>query len=84
MAAAAGDVAVAVANGREALAAREAFFEAGNPRIAEARAELGRALLLAGERDEGRRLLGEALPLLETWGLLHPDDRAALHAALRG
>lgn len=29
-------------------------------------------------------MLGEALPQLDGWGLLHPDDHAALEAAFAG
>jgi serine/threonine-protein kinase len=77
-----GDAISALADAREALAAREAQYPPGSPRLLEARAEVGRALLLTGQRTEGRQLLETSLPALESWGLLHPDDRAALRAAL--
>ena len=77
-----GDAISALADAREALAAREAQYPPGSPRLLEARAEVGRALLLTGQRAEGRQLLETSLPALESWGLLHPDDRAALRAAL--
>ena len=72
----------AVVHCREALAIRQRLLEPTSQKIAEARAELGRSLILAGESDEGKRLLGEALPQLRSWGLLHPEDRAGLEAAL--
>lgn len=81
-AAAAGDWVTALANAREAVAAREAQFPAGSPKRAEARAELGRAMVLSGESAAGRRALAESLPALANWGLLHPADRAALENAL--
>lgn len=77
-----GDPAAALDDAREAFTAREAQYPPGSPRLLEARAEVGRALVLSGQSEEGRPLLEAALPTLEGWGLLHPDDRAALRAAL--
>ncbi len=82
LAAAAGDAAAARTLSQEALTSREARLPAGSPKIEEARAELGRALVLKGETKEGQAMLAAALPALDGWGLLHPDDRAALAAAL--
>jgi eukaryotic-like serine/threonine-protein kinase len=83
-AAAQGDAAGALANAREALEARQAQFPPGSPKLAEAQAELGRALVLNGSLEEGRGLLAASLPALKGWGLLHPEDRARLHQALGG
>jgi len=84
MAAAAGEGAKAVALGRQVLAMRAANLNEAHPKVFEARAELGRSLLLAGQTEEGSALLAPSLPELGTWGLLHPADRAALHAVYDG
>ncbi|MDX2000307.1 MAG: serine/threonine-protein kinase [Thermoanaerobaculia bacterium] len=83
LAAAEGDLERALLEGREALTAREGQLPAGHPKIAEAQAELGRALVLASRRPEGEGLLVPALARLEGWGQLHPDDRAALTALVK-
>jgi hypothetical protein len=50
---------------------------------AEARAELGRALIADGHADEGRTLLAGALPQYAAWSQADPDDLATLRLALR-
>jgi tetratricopeptide (TPR) repeat protein len=78
---AAGRPALAVERLRECVAIRERTYDPGDQRTAEAQAELGRALLAAGDGD-GTALLRTALPLLRAWGQFHPDDLAAAEAAL--
>jgi serine/threonine-protein kinase len=75
------DPATAERLAKEALVLREGVAP-GAPRVAEAQADLGRALLAAGRRAEARPLLEGALPRLAPWGMAHPDDVAAVRAAL--
>jgi serine/threonine-protein kinase len=77
-----GQATEAVAHLRRALATHEGLKP---PRIhtrAEARAELGRALVAAGDRTGGLTLLRESLPEFARWSQAHPDDLSVLRAAL--
>ncbi len=84
MAASGSEAKTAAEYSREALAIRGELLEPASAKIAEARAELGRALILSGDSGQGKPLLDEALSRLKGWGMLHPGDRAALEAALSG
>ncbi len=77
-----GDAAMAMDHLSAVLKEREQVVGPANPRLAEARAELGRAKLLAGDAT-GRSLIEDALPDLSGWGVYHPDDVRALEAAFR-
>ena len=66
----------------EAVALRERETAAATEAVAEARAELGRALLALGRDSDGQGLLEANVPVFAGWLIAHPGDLAALRAAL--
>lgn len=77
-----GNASAAVAAIRKGVALREGLLSADSPLLAEARAELGAALLANGEIAEGKSLLAASLPRVASWGAAHPADVARLQQAL--
>lgn len=67
---------------RRGEALRVSLLPATSPDLAEARAELGRALIAAGDRTGGRELLAANLPAFAANRRAHPEDIARLRAAL--
>lgn len=75
-----GDARAAAVLLAEVLKQREQILGPANPRLAEARGELGLARLRSG--DGAGTLIEEALPVLSGWGVYHPDDVRVLQAAV--
>lgn len=66
----------------DAVDLRERETSAATEAVAEARAELGGALVALGRPAEGRRLLEPSLPVIERWLVTYPDDLRRLKDAL--
>lgn len=79
-----GEPAVAVKRLQTAVAVHDRISRPDTEMRAEARAELGRALIASGRAAEGRALITDALPIFVAWTQAHPDDVALLEAVLGG
>jgi tetratricopeptide (TPR) repeat protein len=77
-----GNAAAATEALRRAVALRERLVPPDSELLAEARCELGRALIAGGEAAEGKKLLTTSLPRFKAWRAAHPADVTLLLKSL--